>query len=70
MEKRRFSQVLTVVAICACLAPAALAEPLSVRIDDYDFTFDTAYDATYAYNGTAADTLMVGLGGAEVGADR
>jgi len=70
MEKQRFFQVLAMVALCACLAPAALAEPLSVRIDDYDFTFDTDHVATYAYNGASADTLTVGPGGNEVGSYR
>ena len=59
---------LSLVAIGA-LATAALAVPLSVRIDDQDFTFDTAA-ASYNYNGSAADHLTVAAGGNEVGSYR
>jgi len=69
MEKRKFSQVLAMVALCACLAPAALAEPLGVNIIDHDFLFHVPYyqnpdtgivrSAVYDYNGAAPDSLSL-----------
>jgi hypothetical protein len=58
------------VAAILILSSAASAEPLSIRIDDYDFTFDTDYAATYAYNADSADTLMITDVGSAVGTYR
>jgi hypothetical protein len=74
----RASRVLSAVAVCAFLAVFAVTAnanavptaPLSVRIDDHDFTFDVPYfhggatapvtwGAAYNYNGMAPDTLTV-----------
>lgn len=55
--------------VLGALAASALAVPLSVRIDDQDFTFDTA-TASYNYNGAATDHLTVLAGGNEVGSYR
>lgn len=41
----------------------AWAEPLSVRIDDHDFTFDVPLDAVYDYSGAAEDHLYVSQSG-------
>ena len=75
------SRVLSAVAVCAFLVVFAAnanagaplpgpTAPLSVRIDDHDFTFDVPYfqggaaapftwGAAYNYNGAAPDTLTV-----------
>ena len=49
--------LLVSVAMVAALAVSAHAIPLSVRIDDYDFTFDTDFAVTYDFNGRLADVL-------------
>ena len=54
--------VLVVAAVVALFVLGAHAAPLSVRIDDFDFTFDTDKVATYAFNGVAPDTLTVAAG--------
>ncbi|MFA6134055.1 MAG: PEP-CTERM sorting domain-containing protein [Phycisphaerae bacterium] len=41
------------------LATSVHAGPISVRIDDHDFTFDVALDAVYAYDGGSPDHLSV-----------
>ena len=58
------------VAAILILSSAASAEPLSIRIEDYDFTFDTDYIATYGYNAESADTLTVTDVGPAVGTYR
>lgn len=64
------SIVVSSVIIVSLMAVSVQAAPLSVRIDDFDFTFDTAYDAVYAYNGAREDTLSVNTDGNEVGSYR
>lgn len=65
MLTRGMIGVCTVLLVAVC----SYAAPLSVRIDDYDFTFDTPEAvARYDFNGTAADTLSLAPGGGpEVG---
>ncbi len=65
----RYTLVVLAIVVVS-LAVNVQAAPLSVVIDDYDFSFDTGFVATYAYNGNKGDSLTVGAGGNEVGSYR
>jgi len=66
----RRSALYPLVSAVLLFATGAYASPLSVIIEDYDFTFDTDFLATYNYNGSAADMLHVMAGGSDVGSYR
>ena len=52
--------VLGLVGLFLVFAVGAHAAPLSVRIEDHDFSFDGPKYANYLFNGAAADQLTVG----------
>ncbi|GAH52233.1 unnamed protein product, partial [marine sediment metagenome] len=52
--------VLGLAGLFLAAAMPATAAPLSVRIDDHDFSFDGPKYANYLFNGAAADQLTVG----------
>jgi hypothetical protein len=50
---------LSALGVLLLLAAVVHAAPLSIRIDDHDFTFDVAQDAIYDYAGANPDHLSV-----------
>ncbi len=51
---------LLMLAVCVAVSPLQ-AIPLSISIDDHDFTFDVPLDATYDYAGADRDKLSVSV---------
>lgn len=63
---RKSRQGFIAVCVMVLFAASAVAAPLSVRVDDHIFSFETAPGtAAYSFNGVEPDTLTVG---AETGA--